>query len=254
MKPKDQQTITQQDNSELSKETIDSIKKEKSQFIGHLVHNLKNPIGSALSFSDMIMEDIDSYSPEKLKRHLNIIKSSCEAALNQLDLILLETRIEINNIDLNLQKTVFLDLIKNCLAENEKNFQKNNFNIQTSFYDEEYKINLDRTLIKHSLHGLFQFLLLCSGNNANLKIELKPENDLMLLRIETNQSNECDEKIENFNFENSCKNNKIFNQNQGKFLKLKDIFFIAQKHNGFFTLTKNELNSLVLTFALSAEL
>ncbi|MDP3353320.1 MAG: hypothetical protein Q8S44_06245 [Flavobacteriaceae bacterium] len=254
MKSKDQQMLPHQETSHLSIEAIDSIKKDKSLFIGQLVHNLKNPVGSALSFSDMILEDLESYSPDKLKRHLKIIKGSCEAALNQLDIILLESRIAIKELDLNLQETLFSDLIKNCLAENEKNFQKNNFTIHTSFYGEEYKINLDRSFIKHTLHGLFQFLLLHSGNNTHLKIDLKSKNNHLLLSIESNQCAKCDEKIKEFNFKNSEKNNSIFNLNQGKFLNFKDISFIAQKHNGFLTLTKNVPNSLILTFAISTKL
>lgn len=248
------QKIKNQQEYLLPKESVEALKKDKSQFIGQLVHNLKNPVGSALSFSDMILEDLESYSPDKLKRHLNIIKSSCEAALNQLDILLIESRIEIKNLDLNLQETLFSDFIKICLNENEKNLVKNNFTIQNQFFEEEFKIKFDRVIIKHTLHGLIQFLLIHSGNNATLKVDLKQVDDLLILTLESNQCANCDEKIEVFNFEKSDKNNNIFNLNQGKTLNLKNISFIAQKHDGFFTLTKNESNSLILTFAISTKL
>ena len=251
MKPKDQYMIPHQEISQQILETLDSIKKDKSLFMGQLVHNLKNPIGSALSFSDMILEDIESYSPEKLKRHINIIKSSCEAALNQLDILLIESRIEIKELDLNLQETLFSDLIKNCLIDNEKYFQKNNFTIDTSFLDDEMKINLDRNFIKHTLRGLFQFLLLHSGSNTHLKIDLKSENNQLLLSIESNKCLKCDEKINDFNVESLAENNRIFNLKQDKYLNFNAISYIAQKHGGFFTLTKNGVESLVLTFAIS---
>jgi K+-sensing histidine kinase KdpD len=250
----DKQIKNLKDNYSLTNESLDSIKKNKSQFIGQLVHNLKNPVGSALSFSDMIIEDLESYSPDKLKRHLNIIKSSCEAALNQLDILLIESRLEVNDLDLNLQETLFSDLVKMCLIDNEKNLVKNNFTIQKHFLEDEFKIKLDRSIIKHTLHGLIQFLLLHSGNNATLNVDLKSIDDLFLLSLESNQCTNCDEKIKEFNFENSDKNNNIFNLNQEKFLNFKDISFIAQKHNGFLTLTKNQSNSLILTFAISTKL
>lgn len=254
MNSEDQPTKNQQENTLLSNETIDSIRENKNQFMSLLVHNLKNPVGSALSFSDMILEDIDSYSPEKLKKHLNIIKSSCEAALNQLDILLIETRIEIKNLDLHLQKTLFSDLIKNGLSENEKNFQKNNLTILVTFFDNESKINLDRSFIKHTLSGLFQFLLLHSRNDTIINIDLKPDNNLLLMRIEGSQCAKCDEKIKDFNFENSIENNTVFNLKQEKHLSFKAISTIAQKHDGYFTLAKNKSNSLVLTLAISTKL
>ncbi|MDP2089911.1 MAG: histidine kinase dimerization/phospho-acceptor domain-containing protein [Flavobacteriaceae bacterium] len=253
MNSKDQQITSHQEVLHLSKETINSIKKDKSQFLGQLVHNLKNPVGSALSFSDMILEDVDNYSPEKLKRHLNIIKSSCEAALNQLDILLIESKIEIKELDLFLQETLFSDLIKNCLSDNKNNFIKNNFTIEVSFLEGEMKINLDRKFIKHTLHGLIQFFLLHSGNNTNLKVNLKTENELLILNIESNQCAKCDEKIEEYITGKLFENDAVFNLKQEKFLNFQDISFIAQKHHGYFTLSKNDSHSLVLTFAISTE-
>ena len=250
----DKQLKNQTGTSTLPIESVLALKKAKSKYIGQLVHNLKNPVGSALSFSDMILEDLESYSPDKLKRHINIIKSSCEAAIQQLDILLIESRIEIKDLDLNLQETLFSDLIKTCIEANEKHFLKNNFTIVPHFLEDEYKIKLDRSLIKHTLHGLFQFLLLHSGNNSTLKIDLNLANNLLLLSFESNQCSNCDEKIECFKLENSDKNNEIFNLNQEKYLNFKAISFIAQKHKGYFTLTKNEPHSLVLTFAIATNL
>ncbi|HEX5743130.1 MAG TPA: hypothetical protein VFY09_04445 [Flavobacteriaceae bacterium] len=250
----DKQNKNQLDCNPLPVDAILDLKKAKSQYIGQLVHNLKNPVGSALSFSDMILEDLESYSPDKLKRHLNIIKSSCEAALHQLDILLIESRIEIKTLDLNLQETLFSDLIKTCLETNEKHFFKNNFTIEQNFSEDEFKIKLDRSVIKHTLHGLIQFLLLHSGNNSTLKIDLNLADNLLLLSFESNQCNNCDEKIECFKLEDSEENNEIFNLHQEKYLNFKAISFIAQKHKGYFTLTKNKSHSLVLTFAIATNL
>lgn len=254
MEAKNQTITDHQAMSEISKETIESIKKDKSQFMGHLVHNLKNPIGSALSFSDMIIEDLESYSPEKLKRHLKIIKASCEAALHQLDILLIESIIETKELDLYLQETLFSDLIKNCLLENENNFKKNNFELEISFLDNEIKINLDRKFIKYALNSLFQFIILHSENKTHLKLDLSIENNFIIFSIENNQCAKCDENIEDFTTENLNKEKPIFNLKQQKFLNFQDISFIAKKHQGYFSLAKKDSNLLVLTLAISTKL
>lgn len=254
MDSKDHLLNLQEDKQLLSMELINSLKKEKSEFMGQLVHNLKNPVGSALSFSDMILEDVDRYAPEKLKRHLNIIKSSCEAALNQLEIALIEARIDAKEIELHLQETLFSEMIKKCLSEQEKNFTKNNFTIQSSFSTYEKLVHLDRNFIKHSISGLLQFLHLHAGNNTVLKIDLITEDNKLILVIESNQCDKCNERIEEFNKLLISENGTLFNLKQEKYLNFKNIAFIAEKHQGYFNVAKNNQNSLVLTFAISTDL
>jgi hypothetical protein len=87
-----------------------------------------------------------------------------------------------------------------------------------------------------------------------LKIDLSQENDLLILKIITNQCAKCDEKIEEYISGNLIENKPIFNLKQQKYLNFQDISFIAQKHQGFFMLSKNDLHSMVLTLAISTKL
>lgn len=243
-------------NQELTttNQQFEGIKKAKSQFMGQLVHNLKNPIGSALSFSDMMIEDIDSYTPEKLKRYLNIVKASCEAALNQLDIVLIESKIEINELDLYLQQSKLSDIINDCIKANENSFKKNNFTIESSFLKDEKKINLDRKLIKYTIDSLFQFLLYHSGKSTHLKINLSEECEMFQLNIISNQCDQCEEKINEFIQDQARNNIPIFYLKPQKFFNFQAISYIAKKHKGDFLITKSESKCMQLTFTIHTEL
>ena len=49
---------------------LDTVEKENHERIRKLVHNLKNPIGVAYSFSEMIAENSEKISKEKLDKLL----------------------------------------------------------------------------------------------------------------------------------------------------------------------------------------
>ncbi len=48
-------------------------KKENKLLLVKLTHNLKNPIGVIYSFSEMMLENIENYNPEKLIKYSNVI-------------------------------------------------------------------------------------------------------------------------------------------------------------------------------------
>ena len=50
-----------------------------------LVHNLKNPVGVAFSFSEMMLHDFRNYNEEKLEKHLSIIYNSSQFSIDLLN-------------------------------------------------------------------------------------------------------------------------------------------------------------------------
>ena len=55
---------------------LKNIENENYERIRKLVHNLKNPIGIAYSFSEMIAESSEKISKEKLEKYTDIIQKS----------------------------------------------------------------------------------------------------------------------------------------------------------------------------------
>lgn len=87
--------------------------------IRKLVHNLKNPIGVAYSFSEMI-DDTVQISPEKLEKYIAVIKSSAKFSIDNLNTIANLNRVKSPNFTLNLQRLNFSIFIKNLVKKFEK--------------------------------------------------------------------------------------------------------------------------------------
>ncbi|MDP3912645.1 MAG: response regulator [Bacteroidota bacterium] len=64
-------------NSRLSELNI-----EKNRYIGMVAHDLRNPIGVAGSFSDILIDDFDTIPKETQLEYLGHINASCDFSLN----------------------------------------------------------------------------------------------------------------------------------------------------------------------------
>ena len=64
---------------------IDSINESHTKLVGRLIHDLKNPAGVVTSFSEMILEDIDFYETDKLRKHIEIIKKAADYSISFLN-------------------------------------------------------------------------------------------------------------------------------------------------------------------------
>ncbi len=63
------------------KKSIDLINESHNKLVARLIHDLKNPAGVVTSFSEMILEDIDFYDADKLKKHIGIIKKAADYSI-----------------------------------------------------------------------------------------------------------------------------------------------------------------------------
>lgn len=101
---------------ELQKRNIqlDQLNQMKNQFLGMAAHDLRNPIGNIMMYSEFVLEEeSDKLSPE-VSEILEIIHRSSQFMLNLLDDLLDIVKIESGKLDLNFE---LLD-ISNFLRQN----------------------------------------------------------------------------------------------------------------------------------------
>lgn len=204
----------------------------KSNFIGQLVHNLKNPIGSGLSFSEMILDDVENLSPEKLKRYLSIIKESCDAAITQLEVLLIESKIETNTLELYKQETYFSKILATCLELNSKSFEKNKLILHSTFLQDEPLITIDKKLINLFLQSIFQFYIQNASYNTNLLLKLEKKDSTLIFTLESDNCTKCLSKYEALITNINNNNIQGFSSSINKFLSIPSLIEIAKLHEG----------------------
>ena len=141
-----------------------------SKILGKLTHNLKNPVGVIFSFSEMILEDLEDYSTEKLEKHLQIIKNSAIFSLAFLDTISKYTRVNSPNYILKTEKINYAELVNNLVNEFKAKASEKNIGLEINVSSNDIFLTLDKDEITQALNAVFNNALRYSNENSTIKI------------------------------------------------------------------------------------
>ena len=101
-------------NSKLSELNL-----EKNNYIAMVAHDLRNPIGIAESFTEVLMEEQDNLSKETQLEYLTHIKTNCSFSLNLIHDFLDVSKIEAGIFDLNVSELEYISFVKSSIVFEE---------------------------------------------------------------------------------------------------------------------------------------
>lgn len=99
-------------NSKLSELNI-----EKNKYIGMVTHDLRSPIGTAESFSALLIDDYHETPTEKHLEYLGIINNRCNFSLDLIDNFLNVSKIESGTFDLKITEQDYVSFVKNSILQ-----------------------------------------------------------------------------------------------------------------------------------------
>lgn len=159
----------------------------KNSFLGMAAHDLRNPLGQILSFTDFILEDTTNFNPDQIE-FLNIIKSRSKFMLDLVNDLLDVSEIESEKIKLAVEQIDFNEFtlsiikmmnpiahVKNITIEYDYENEGNDIFVQADVNKiEQVLTNLLTNAIKYSDPDTVISIKLCSKNN-NAVIEVKDQ-------------------------------------------------------------------------------
>ncbi|PCH49361.1 MAG: hypothetical protein COC22_06690 [Flavobacteriaceae bacterium] len=152
---------------------LNSVRESNKKSIGKLIHNLKNPIGVIFSFSDMIIEDIEDYTTEKLKKHLHIIKKSASFSLQLLKTVAKYSQLQSPNLAYSFKSVNYTELVNGIANEFNTVSVKKNIHIERILSKNPILLTVDTAefsiALKHIINNAFRY----SNNNTTIKITVK---------------------------------------------------------------------------------
>lgn len=83
----------------------------KDQFLSIIAHDLKNPFNSIMGFSDLLVNNLDDYDHEKVRRFISIIDQSAKHTLELLDNLLVWTRSQLGGLSFTPSAINLVDII-----------------------------------------------------------------------------------------------------------------------------------------------
>ncbi len=179
MKEKEEQNTTlKEEVSDLKSqlkivsEKLEFLKTKQSYLIGKTIHNLKNPVGVSSSFAEMMLEDLEFYTPEKLKKHLTVIKTSCDFSLGLLNNLQYISKLESGKAPLKLLKKKYCKLVKSTVKEQQILANKRGIKLHLTIDCTDCELTLDPDEIKQALHNLINNAHRYSVENSEVAIRV----------------------------------------------------------------------------------
>jgi len=162
---------------------LDTVEKENYERIRKLVHNLKNPIGIAYSFSEMIAENSEEISKEKLEKYIDVIKKSTDFSVEILNSIANLNRLKSPEFKLHIEKINYTEVLNTLLNDFKNEADKKNMKIIKNFPKTPIFVSFDKERIIEVIKILLNNSLRYSPNNTTIKIAVTETQDTVETEI-----------------------------------------------------------------------
>lgn len=154
------------------KNDLKEVQLENYERIRKLVHDLKNPIGVAYSFAEMISDDGSNLGAEKLKKYLDVIKKSAKYSLDTLDSIRSLNRLKNPNFKLNQEKTNYNELVETALNDIKGKALESSVKIEKILPKNDIYVSIHRGEILQVFSILLNNALRYSSRNSTISIKV----------------------------------------------------------------------------------
>jgi signal transduction histidine kinase len=160
---------------------LDELNKLKNQFLGIAAHDLRNPLGVIMGYSDFLIEEVQEILSEDQNMMLQSILASSEFMLGLLNELLDISAIESGNLNLNLVKADLGNVVRKNVELNNVIAHKKGIGIYFTQSEPMPEILFDSGKIEQVLNNLISNAVKFSqpGTCVNVTISRR-DNDLIV--------------------------------------------------------------------------
>lgn len=188
--------------------------KENKAFLSIIAHNIKNPFGALLGFSEMILEDYEELNDTEKKLYISEINKTSKLAYKYLDRFFEWSYYKTGKIKLNFDHNNLRELISISV---EKTLLSSNYTGEVKLnIDKNIEVRVDSESIVKMFHYLIENAMKFSSPNGEVEIKTDVNENFVIIKIIDNGIGIKEEKLR-----------KLFNitENVG----------VNEKHNEFGT-------------------
>ncbi|MHC1685209.1 MAG: ATP-binding protein [Clostridiaceae bacterium] len=151
----------------------------RTTLVSSISHDLKTPITSIKGYVEGILDGVAN-TPEKLESYLKTIYSKAEHIDGMIDDLLLYSKLDLNQLPFNFEKTDVIEYFQDCISENESELRKANIELSLNIQlvNSKYVI-IDRERLKRVINNII--------DNSRKYME-KLEGKITVILRETNTS------------------------------------------------------------------
>ncbi|KOA19756.1 sensor histidine kinase YycG [Clostridium homopropionicum DSM 5847] len=161
----------------------------RKMLVSSISHDLKTPITSIKGYVEGILDGVAN-SPEKVEQYLKTIYSKAELMDVMIDDLLLYSKLDLNQLPFNFEKTDIVNFFEYCVQENDFELQKHNIKIhlESEFNGPKY-VMLDRERMRRVIINIIDnSRKYMDKDKGKIIISLRETNSSVIIEIRDNGS------------------------------------------------------------------
>jgi signal transduction histidine kinase len=179
---------------------LTDLNNEKNQYIGMVAHDLRNPIGTAAGFSELLLDSYDTFDKKDHLEFIGYIKRSCSFSLSLIEDFLDISKIEAGVFDLNLTQQDYIVFVIGNVRQNEIMAKNKSQSLKIKTNLTEIQVTFDKNKIDQVLNNLLSNAIKYSFPGTKIVIDIsKSGNELVTKIIDQGQGIPRDELLKIFN-------------------------------------------------------
>ncbi len=150
---------------------LHSTNEELNKFIGMASHDIRNPVGNIISFSDLLLEhDVSEEEKIKMIEYINI---SAKKSLEILHGTLHISQIQSGTLQLTFAKDDYIQFIRDCIIHNNQKALKKKQNIRFTFSQDSMFVAFDRIRLSQVIDNLLTNAIKYSDFNNEIHVNVR---------------------------------------------------------------------------------
>lgn len=155
---------------------------DRKKMISNISHDLRTPLTSMLGYIEMLQTDT-SLSLNEKKEYLEVIENKGETLRNLIDEFFKLSKIDSDDIKLEIKKIDITEVIRQCLISFLKDFESEEINPIIEIPEKEIYIDADEKSILRILQNIISNSLKYGNSGKVIGISLKENKDKITIEI-----------------------------------------------------------------------
>lgn len=154
----------------------------KTELITNVSHDLKTPLTSIINYVDLIKKE-KNIQPEYLNDYVDVLDNKSKRLKNLIDDLFEASKASSGNIDLNIEKLDFNQLLRQSIGENEEKLIQSNLSLKVNVPKEPVYINCDGKRMYRVFENLLINISKYSHENTRVYIDMILDDDTVCISM-----------------------------------------------------------------------
>ncbi len=160
------------------------LNEQKNEFLGIAAHDLRNPLGVIMGYSQLLLEGLFGFLDEKQTKFVSAIRKSSNTMHNLINDLLDTSKIESGKLGLNVQETDLISLCRENVELNSAMAKKKRIQLHFEYDENIPKVMLDPDKIDQVLNNLITNAIKFSYPDTTIRVSLSKNEHNVLIEVQ----------------------------------------------------------------------